>query len=341
MFAHFVFICAALSSFGYLYYTQFSKSPGGDAGVGHAFATYFFFLGFIISMGIITIAVGVKGGFSWLGNNSIMRFFIVFACFLLVMYGVLMLEDPGIGLNRSIRHTLTVLLLLLLLTWGAVHLYDGFRAALPQPATKWLTVMIFIVGMAPTMSQFVQYQIRLAQIRSKRGELSSFEQGIVARIDSTDAQKGISDLLVHTAEGRHPVIREKAIAKVKSRPDWQEEMVRLLNGGDAPNVFYFLSGNAVDSMELFPEAINKGILTQAEIVRDRIRNCSHRDHMYKDLFFFEINDLLKSLKPFQQAGYDFTPSLQTLKDAFNEPCEFDKPKFVAVKMIDKTLARGR
>jgi hypothetical protein len=225
----------------------------------------------------------------------------------------------------------------LLLCWSAANLYDGFRDALPFSAVKWLTVVMFSLGMVPISSQFARRLMNRAEAFSKRNELSEFEKGIVARIDTTDAKNGISNLLVHTAEGRHPVLREKAIAKIKSRPDWQEEMVRLLGTGNGPDVFYFLSSNPVEKMDIFPEAIHKGILTQAEIIRERIRNCSHRDHLRKSTFFFEINDLLKSLKPFQKAGYDFTASLQTLKNAFNERCDFDKPKFDAVKMIERAM----
>ena len=335
--AHFLLACAALSSFGYLHSTQFTKSPGGDAGVGHAFVIYTFFLWFAISMGVIAIVVGAKGGFLWLGSNSIMRFFIALVCFLLILYGLLMMEDPGIGLPRQVRQIGSFLLMSLLLCWSAFHLYDGFHAMLPGYAAKSLTILVFALGMVPVVSQFAKKQMNWIIARSKRGELSSFEEGIVARIDSTDAQKGINDLLVHTAKGRHPIVREKAIAKIKSRPDWQEEMVRLLGTGNGPNVFYFLSSNPVEKMDIFPAAINKGILTQAEMIRESIRNCSHRDHLRKSSFFFEINDLLKSIKPFQQAGYDFTASLQILKDAFNERCDFDKPKFDAVKMIGKAM----
>jgi len=336
MFANFILVCAALCSFGYIYYTQFFKSRGGDARIGHAFVTYWFFQAFVIVMAIMTITIGIKGGFSWLDSNSMVRFFIAFAGFLLTIYGLFIFEDPGIGLSRNIRQIGSFLLVLLLLIWGAAHLTNGFWGALPPSATKWLTIAVFAVGMLPIASKLVLKQINFAKKLKERGKPSSFEMGIIARIDSTDVQKGISSLLVHTAEGRHPIIREKAIAKVKSRPDWQEEMVRLLNNGDT-DVFYFLSSNAVEKMDIFPAAINKGIVAQSEMIREKIRNCSHRDHLRKNSFFFEINDLLKSLKPFKKAGYDFTPSLQALRNAFNERCKFEKPKFDVIKMIEKAM----
>lgn len=337
MLAHFILACATLSSIGYLYYTQFTKSPGGDAGMGHALVIYFFFMAFIISMSVIAIAVGVKGGFSWLGSSSISRFSLALVGYLLILYGLFLFEDPGCGLSRPFRHLGSFLLMLLLISWGALQLYDDFRASLPAAAPKWLTIAVFAVGMVPVVSQFVLKQMNWIEARSRRGELSSFEQGIVERIDSTDAQKSIFTLLVHTAEGRHPIVREKAIAKIKSRADWQEELVRLLHTDGGPDVFYYLSSNPVEKMDIFPEAINAGILTQAKMIRESIRNCSHQDHLRKSTFFFEVNDLLKSIKPFQQAGYDFKPALQTLKEAFDEPCDFDKPSFDAVKMINKAL----
>lgn len=336
MFASFILACAVFCSFGYLYYTLFFRSRGGDARIGHAFVTYWFFLAFVIVMGIMTITIGIKGGFSWLDSNNTVCGFIVLAGFLLTLYGLMIFEDPGIGLNRKIRRIGSFLLVLLLLIWGAAHLYDGFWGALPPPATKWLTIAVFAIGMVPITAQLVLKQINFVASLRKRGELDSFQMGIIAHIDRTDVQKAMSSLLVHTAEGRHPIIREKAIAKVKSRPDWQEEMVRLLNDGDT-DVFYFLSSNAVEKMDIFPAAIHKGILAQSEMIREKIRNCSHRDHLRKASFFFEINDLLKSLKPFKKAGYDFTPSLQVLRNAFNERCRFDKPKFDVVKMIEKAM----
>ena len=147
---------------------------------------------------------------------------------------------------------------------------------------------------------------------------------------------------MHTPKGRHPVIRERALAKIKSRADWQDEMVRLLRTEAAPEVLGFLSANEVDNPAMFASAFPAGLLQQAEAIRRRIRNSSHPSHLYAGLGHTDVRLALEVASTYHAKGVEVQPAVQEMRPAFDEPTPYPRPAFAAVDLIDRWLAkRGR
>lgn len=331
---------ATLFFFGLVYNLLFKKMPGGDAGVGYAWAILILFAGFGVCMTIVAAIIGQKGGFAWLGSSSTIRFLVATGGFLLTLTGFYFYTETGgggSGIRGIIRYTGVVLLPLLLLSWGAIHLNDGLRASLPAALPRWLTIVTFLLGSLPVLTFYAGRKMQTFRALANRGELDSFEQGLVQKIDSTDVMTGMGSLLVHTPASRKRIIREKALAKIKSRPDWQEELARLLTTRWAPEALGFLADNEVENKALFANPVREGILVQAAEIRRSIRDTNHRDNLYAGRFYSEVRTVLEVLKRFKDANIDYRPAVQELRNAFNEPCRYDKPDFKAPELLDKWL----
>jgi hypothetical protein len=328
----------ALVLLGLLNLAVLQKAPGGDAGVGHAWAIVILCIGLLIGAALTTLAVGLRGGFDRFGSSTGARVLVGLCWFTLTALGFYLLSDHGSLLPRVVRIACTFALPLLVLPWAAVHLNDGLARALPAGATTALTLAIVALTSLPLIGTVAGSAARTGASFAQRGELDNFQRGIVQQIESTNAQDGIAMLLVHTPKGRHPEIRERALAKIKSRGDWQEELVRLLKTEAAPEVLGFLSANEVDNPAMFAAAVPEGLLQQAAEIRRRIRNSSHPSHMYAGMLHTEVRLALEVASSYRAKGVDVRAAVQEMRRAFDEPSPYDKPAFAAVELIDRWLA---
>jgi hypothetical protein len=336
---NFFLVCTALCLMGLFNLAVLQKAPGGDAGVGHAWAIVILCGALLISAALTTLAVGWRGGFDRFGSGTGMRGLVGLSWFVLTALGFYLLGEPGTLLPKAVRMAGLFVLPVLVLAWAAVHLNDGLVRILPVGTATALTLGVVTLSSLALLGAGAGSAVRTAAGLAQRGELDSFQRGIVQQIEATNVHEGLAALLVHTPEGRHPVIRERALARIKSRADWQEELVRLLGTDAAPEVLGFLSANAVDDPALFASAIPEGLLRQAEAIRRRIRNCNHPSHLYAGMLHTEVRMSLEVASTYQAKGMDVRAAVQEMRRAFDELSPYDKPAFAAVDLIDRWLAR--
>lgn len=339
MFGNLCLVGTALCLMGLFKLAVLQKAPGGDAAVGHAWAIVVLCLGLLIAAGLTTLAVGLRGGFDRFGHSAAARTLVGLGWFALTALGFYLLSDPGTFLPKVLRVAASFVLPVLVLAWAALHLNDGLARTLPAGAATVLTFAVIALSCLPLVGMGVGSVARTWSGFAQRGELDNFQQGIVQQIDAADVQAGIGALLVHTPEGRHPVIRERALAKIKSRADWQDEMVRLLRTDAAPEVLGFLSANEVDSPAMFAAALPDGLLQQAEAIRRRIRNCNHPSHLYAGMFHAEVHRALEVANLYPAKGAEVRAAVQAMRRAFDEPTPYPRPVFAAVELIDRWLAK--
>lgn len=342
LFGNISLVCTALCLLGLLNLAFLQRQPGGDAGVGHAWAILFLCGILLICAALATLAVGLRGGFDRFGSSTAMRTLVGLGGFGLTALAFYLFGDPGTFLPKAVRMAGLLVLPVLVLVWAAVHLNDGLARALPSGAATALALGIVALSGLPLLGMVAGKAVQGAAGFAKRGELDSFQQGIVQHIDATNVQDGIVSLLVHTPQGRHPVIRERALAKIKSRADWQAEMVRLLGTEAAPEVLGFLSTNEVDDPAMLAGAIAEGLLQQAQAIRQRIRRCSHPSHLSAGMLYFEVRRALEVASSYQaKGGLNARAAVQEMRNAFDEPSPCDKPAFAAVELLDSWLAKKR
>jgi hypothetical protein len=173
--------------------------------------------------------------------------------------------------------------------------------------------------------------------RTFSNALDSNQLRMIEEIDRCDASEGICSLFIFSGNNQHPKVQEKALAKIKSKPDWQEDLIQLLKSERVDEAFMFLGSNEVDNPAQFAQPVYEGVLSLAKAMRQRLRNCSHPSHVYSGMFVFEVERALRVVDKYQDMGVDYKPAVQGLRAALEERIRYDKPEFSCVRVIDKWL----
>lgn len=318
--------------------------PGGDYGVGYAWGIIYLNLFFMVCLAGTTAIIGANGGFQWVADSGWSRFGWVSGGLLLI---VVLLAVAGMGMNEGpawmqlFFRILAFFMPVVLLVIGFGLNNPDLRQFLPPALVQWPLKIMSGMGALVVAGFVVQsfaprIMATYRAITADPNELDSFQLGSLANIDSCDVQKDMVFLLVHTDKMRNPIIRERALQKMKTRPDWQEELVRRLDSGWAEEVFTFLGSNEVPDKSLFPEAVRKGILQQAKIFRDGIKDGRT---FYPGQFGTEVRNVLNTVEQFQGMGVDYLPALRELRAALDTRANVEKPTFLCAKALDKWLSK--
>jgi hypothetical protein len=318
----------------------------GDAGVGYAWVMLLVLLGFVVCIAIVTALIGSKGGFSWVGNTAgTKRVLLVLAGFIIAMWGVVffsMGEGVG-GLPKVVGYVvkfLSPIAILSVLLGAFLLLNEQYRSNLPTIAWRLPIYIALCIGLVPVgfhlwrkISRTVGVYVNIPASRKADVDRQ------LAEIEAVDLMKDGVFLYGSTDANRDKAVREAALAKIKSRPDWQEEMVRRLQNDWAPEAFTFLASNEVDDKAMFAEPLRQGVLIQARLIRENIRICRDKYDLYEGKFRWELERVLRTVDKFEGLGVDYRPAVQELRNALDEPVHFEKPKLQAIRPLDKWLAK--
>lgn len=322
----------------------FTKMPGGDAGVGYAWSLLFGIAGFSVCLAIVTAIIGLQGGFGWVGASGSQRTLLVLGGLILVLIGNGFFmtgeypHDLPVMLRKIIRPIPAVLPPALLI--GAAILLNGKQTTVSAPAYKLpIYAGLFFGVLAIGILMVARAQRSAALLQSHAEFTSTTHQNHLNHIDSTDVSKDMVFLLVYTDANHSGEVREKALAKIKSWPGWQEELVRRLQNDWAPEAFTFLASNEVDDKTIFPEPVRQGVLIQARLIRESIRNCRNPYDLYAGRFTWEVERVLRTVDQFEGMGVDYRPAVQELRQALDEPASFEKPRLAAMAIVDKWLKK--
>ena len=323
-----------------------NHSRSGDAGVGYAWSLVLTLFGLMVSLTIVTLIIANKGGFSWISSSGASRTMIIIGGYLLTMWGIAFFSmGEGTGhLPAAIRAILKILppILYISVLAGAVFLLNiQFRQSLPDWVWRLPVYFPLIVGLLAAAVVFTE------KIKRDAENYSAYQTGKGHRlqsqldqIEATDLEHDMVFLLVYTDKNQSAVLRNKALEKIHSRPDWQEELVRRLQNDWAPEVFTFLASNDVPDMDMFGGPLKEGILIQARIIRESIRNCNNEYDLYPGRYSWEVERVLRTVDRFKGSGTDYTPAVFALQKALDEPVHFKKPELKAKKLIDQWLHKN-
>lgn len=326
--------------------------PGGDAGVGYAWSLIILNLAFVIVMILATILIGLKDGFDWVSPTRSTRIWVVSLTLVAVLFTVAMSimsrheGGPVPALIKVYSHFVPVAIPLVMIAAGFILLNKPLRGNIPAPVYIWPLVIVAILGVTGAASGVIGFitqsnRNRAAIIDGIRRDNDENHQRMLADIDSNDVMKDMVFILVFTGDNQDPEIRARSVAKVKTHPQWQQELIRILETDWAPEALQFLASNDVDDPSLFLEPVRTGVLTQARLIRESIRNASHSSHFYPEQFTWEVERVLRTVDRFAGKGVDYTPAVREVREAFNESSEFEKPKWHCLSMLDKWLAKSR
>ncbi|MEQ1747619.1 MAG: hypothetical protein ABMA02_19480 [Saprospiraceae bacterium] len=311
---------------------------GGDGAVGKAYTVFFFHLALLICAAAVAGIVGQQGKFSWAGSSGTSRFLWISAGLMLAIVGSLFASyREGPILNTWMGPFAQVGVTVLLITGLAGLLNDctppaAYRISLQVAAALGMMACLPIVGIT------LKNKLENAAASAKAmGKPSSNDIRMAKEVEAYDVSQGITNLLIFTDLNKHISVREPALAKIKSCPDWQEQLAQGLHERWAPEVFTFLAGNDVDNKNMFAEPIGEGIRMQALLIREKLGEASQSHHLYEGQFMWEVERVLITLKRFEDNGTDYRPMVLEIREAFNARCSVKKPKFACLRYLDEWL----
>ena len=327
------------------------KPPGGndEGATGYLMILVaILHLGFLFFMALATMAIARNGGFDWISERAFVRNGVVWtglitAVFTLFFCAVSKLTpDDFSAWVQGLLAFGYYFIPITLVTAGFVLLIPSLRAAVPALVYQVPLGILFVGGLAGAgtvgHALFAASRERSAQRRANiEAVKAESQQANLHFIDSCDLKNDFPSLLTFTHRDREPVLRERALARVKSSPDWQQQLVFWLENKGAIEVFTFLSDNDVDDPQRLAEPVKTGVLSIANFVRERIGYKTDASQAHPHEFMSEVTLALRAVQKFEGLGVDFRPAVKDLRAAFDAPCPAGRLRFDCVSDLDAWL----
>jgi hypothetical protein len=332
--------------------TVYGKTPptGGDAAAGYPMGVILFNIGFLVLMVLSAITISWKGGFDWISTQQSTRNLLVAMGILLPVItatlSALFRFEPGPVplVLRFFSGFAPALIPIVMVLAGFVLQNKGLRASAPVEFYKWPLTLVLALGAIGVLSGIWVWMLEAGKNAERAqaqytADQERYATGFQNEIDTCDVYQHMTRILVFTDANHDLPLRERAIAKVKTHPEWQQELVRQLENKGAAEVFNFLASNEVDDKSLFVQPVHNGALSIAEWIKRRTREASHDSHFYPDLFSYEIERVLRTVNKFEGLGHDYKPAIVAIREAMNEPSSYKKIKLNGIATLDKWLAK--
>ncbi|HRJ16761.1 MAG TPA: hypothetical protein PLI34_17310 [Saprospiraceae bacterium] len=350
-----VFITLALIAFVQL---TSSPAPGGDRGVGYAFAMILYGGALFLFSGLLAWYAGKNGLFNWAPLAPQNRNLLIFTGWLAFFFAVTLS-----GMFRSEWHPgelpqflkwladaqAAVWLPLLVLVPLAVFINSEKQVAAPE---LWVKIPFLagmgicaIIGLTMLFGWFrasARQNAEQAEYHQQREQ--SQHQHHLDKIAAHQPEDPLVNILSLTGRYHDADVRNAAVEKVKSRPDWEAELIRLLNDTEWQSyVYQFIDGNEVPHPELFVEPINRSIRRTAAEIRNSITGSNNLQDWHFE--HFSIERLLRAIdEQFSKVpGADFRPAMLELLAALKtpKPERFKKVEFTLTPIVEYWLTKKR
>jgi hypothetical protein len=205
-----------------------------------------------------------------------------------------------------------------------------------------LSVFFFSAGL---LVEWINFQIKDQKAKISYSQTRDREQfeNYMNEIEELDSTQSILGILPLTGRFHEAEVREAAVARIKSRADWENELIGILVSEYNYHYAYdFLDGNNVDNPELFTEPVRLSILQMAADIRTAIPNADNLQEWSFD--HFGIERLLRVVDG-QLAGQnmDFYPAILEVRKALDTtpPERFKGVKYSVTPVLDKWLKDNR
>ncbi len=337
-----ILLLLSLLAAGFLFKLTFlQKMPGGDASVGYAWSLLFLMAVFWGCIILVACILGFGGGFAWLSLGRFAGGGMLVLCFLIMLFGANLGMDPSFKGIRFLAPVNAVATSVVLMATFAVLLNENLKMSVsPILVKRGLAVVLALNSLMLATMIFWAITSRVNTFLSRFSDkLSDFELGILDKIDRCDASKDITSLFLYSGDNQPRQIREKAVLKIKSKPDWQDDLFHTLEGDGVQEAFQFLLSNDVDDKPRFAKGVYQGVLSQARLIREGLRRCWHQSQVKDGQFGFELRRTLKAVEKFKDLGVDFKPAVKELRAALDERIAYDNPNVSDKKTIDKWLEK--
>lgn len=350
LFGNICLLLAALVS-STLIASAFNYKPpiGGSGGVA-AYPIWMLLLefAFLCLITLAAFAIARAGGFDWISPNRLIRYVLVTVGVVSAVYmlaaGSMTMENPGseTAIIQWLSKFVLVFVPVILIASGFVMLNGFIRDLVPVFCYRWPLAIMLCMGVlllgATVFDYYVKKSEGLGGAQQRYESAENIKASRLVQIQEADIKEDMLRMLEFTGALYPPEVREKASAKIKTHPNWQQELVTYLENDHALEAFNFLAANEVDDKKSFLEPIQKGVFSVADWVRHYIQGTSPSG-FYHDLFSDEVNRVLRTVDKFEGMGVDYLPAVRALRSALDEPAAIRKFKYDCVPVLDEWIKK--
>lgn len=297
---------------------------------------------------IVSILIHFKGGFLWINTSNPSRNALVFLGLLSIMVTVVLsalfkTEPVGAISYRYLTGIVPVLFPILLIGIGVILMNEDLKSNLPISAYKYPLLLMFGISILSNAGGIIEWFISAQKNAAQKitSTLQAQDENrlrVLKEIEEYEPKDGMLSILSFTGRYWDEDIKEKAVAKIKSDPQWEEKLLKILNSDAQSYAYTFMDAHDVDHKELFIAPLNNSIERAAKEVHKRIKEANdlqdwHFEHM-------SLDRMLGAVDKFKNMGVDFRPAIKNLRDAFDEPFRGKKFRFNITPTIDAWLKKN-
>ena len=345
-------ICLILTALIYcLLFTPFFHtkiSTSNDQGASGYVIIIIMFLHFLI-LGLILVAcipIARQGGFDWISHHAFARnTFLIIGILSMVIVSAIalmsrLLDSSEPLVPEALIRIAPIVIMVVLVGTGLILNNSSLRESIPISVYKWPFLLTSLGSLASILwmgfTVITTKPIGMAESTRQYENSPNIIDNRLSQIETADVATELLWLLDLTGGLYPPQVRDKAAAKFKTYPDWQNELVRILQTDQALNAFSFLAYHEVEDKTLFPVPINQGLHEVAVFFRHYIQATLPDDFdptMYSD----EVDRVMKTLSKFEGMGVDYLPAVKEIRSALDEPIAGKMMKFNCAAVLDKWI----
>jgi hypothetical protein len=336
-----ILIVISLISYGLLASLLSKPMPGGDYGVGYSYAFMFYGAGFVISTGLLAWNMNVNHCFDWVLRYRNILVFVGWIAFVTMTFW-------------SLEYHKVFILLHLLIFGLCIYLINaqqtaGFPPAWAKTAMRvgFVASLLIAVGIFGAFGK-IWVANSIHKIQSRITSLSSGNAQYKATLEKIKNHNdtSIHYLLEYVDPNKDNILRKNAIAKIKTYPDWEEQMLAFLMQknlatiwayeADAQHVYSFLDENKVEHPEKFIKPIKYNLEAYA-IRAERDLN----DPYNRELWSLNLEAFCRVLESqFKDYAQEFKPGMLKLQEVL--AAEYpERASKKHIKWYDKTVKAYR
>lgn len=292
------------------------------------------------------MSIDRNGGFNWISQKSGIRTILIclgLLSMLMVSAISVMVRFTGTSgpaILVSLMKIAPAIIFILVIGAGLILNNETLRSSIPIAVYKFpLAIGSFLClagliygGISIATAEPVGLEDSTRQYEAA----PSIKESRLWAIEEADISVDFVRILGFTS-GLYPLeVREKAAAKVKTHPDYQNELIRLLKSDHPLDALSFMSFSEVDDITLFPAAIDTGIINAAAWMRYSIQGSSPSE-FYADQYTSEVTSILRSADRFEGMGVDFLSSIKEVRSALDEPFGGKQVKYDCTSGLDEWI----
>lgn len=333
MFGNLFYVLTVLAYLGLAAVNLYKPNATGERLVGWGIIIFSAMAAYVLCSLLLTINLASTGKFDWISASKSGRNIIVGLGYLCLTYAIVFVTMVNVDTNSaSTANWLGILMIryggiwmpiLMLLPFAILIKTGGFTAVSPI-FYKIPLIVGCLIGFAFYAAGRQQLGVLFID---KQAVAEKKRQEILSEIGFTD---NTARLLYYLLDKQDTQIREAALAKLKTKPDLESELIKILAeyeiNGDYRWVIVYLEDNVVEHPERFVEPLNKVINRISDEFKYRLQSFGAENDFLETL---NIEGLCRVLDTqFKAYKADFRPNMEKMHSELEaEP----KPDFLTIR----------